>query len=221
MDIKITQKACFEIHITVDHNQLYLFTLFCCQHGYTKDFAIGPWLYPHEQSPEGSNQQLMLTKTVNDTLVNAIKIGQNLCDQLTQFGINVQRLKLEVPAKSKFTKTYLQECPMSTVGTGYFEFHFKVQVISESESDKITNISKKHLASFSYNAFSKKPGNVLTTLRTRAAGFDEALKSRELYINDLESCGLFICKDPSGTHYEFVVHDTNYALDDGFVPRLC
>ncbi len=214
-------KSYFEIHITVDSNDMYYFMLFCNEHNCSYDYAVGPYLFEDKVNNLGSNNQLMYTKTINATYEEAIVTAKSTKKELEAYGVKVVRVKLEVPANHNFVHKFADLHPKygKDKDIGYFEFHFKVTVTNKEEHGKMCDISKKHDVSFSYNAFGRTKDKVLVAQRVRVHpdSYDKALKLRQKYIDDLVENGLNIETNGSGVHYEFVVYDDNKELDNGFV----
>ena len=214
---RIVDKGVFEIHITVDEKDIFPFQLFCNENRYESDFAVGPWIEPQNVIPGSSNTQLMLTHMYSGTFKEALKKSDSIAINLKKYGINVKRQKIEIPANSKLVHEFINEL-FHHIHIGYFEFHFKVQLTSQEQFKKLLELSRKHESSFSYNAFGKTKEKVLMTMRVKSSSFESAQEYRKKFIEILEEEGFLVNRSGSGTHYEYVVLDTNFNLDSGFVP---
>lgn len=214
----------FELHITVDENQIFKMMRVCNEHKFDLDFAVGPVLYDVKDKTElaVANQQLMLTKIIRATFANAIARAEEIAFILRDNEIQIVRTKLEVPARHRdlnLLREYLdEECPVYMSHAGYFEFHFKVLLETLDQEERLKEVTLRHNASYSYNAFGSTKNKILTAQRVRTEKFEDALNERNVYISDLQDAGLCVDTSGSGVHYEYVVYDDNPYLDDGFVP---
>jgi hypothetical protein len=214
----------FEIHVTVDASQLFLFQLFCNEHGYGADYAIGEFLY-NECEENGSNQQLMLTRMVRSTYESVIIEAKGLKKKLTEYGIDVVRVKIEIPANCKHIDSMRNLIEVERVNNednhiGYFEFHFKVDVETMDQKETMDEVTLRHRSSHSYNMLGSTKNKVLVAQRIRTDDYADALAARQEYIDDLKEEGLLVHDSGKGVHYEYVVYDDNPGLDDNFVVTM-
>jgi hypothetical protein len=195
--------------------------MFCNEHEFDADYAIGEFMYD-EYDTNGSNQQLMVTRKIRSNYNDVIDTANGIKRSLLDYGLNVVRVKIEIPANCKgigaMRKLIEQDRVNNDHGRiGYFEFHFKVDLSCTDDNEKLAVVSKKHRSAYSYNMLGSTSDKVLVAQRIYAEDYSDALNARQLYIDDLVDAGLVVYPNGKGVHYEYVVYDDNPGLDDNFV----
>jgi hypothetical protein len=224
----ISLKGSFEIHITTDHTapDAYVKLLSFCQSSQErKELKV-----IYAVSSVG-NHQLMISKFIcKDHEKYAVQYANELASDMTQFGLQVIRLKVEFhnARGTPMTKTeyyrfseYLKENYNET--KPYFEFHVKVMsnsnfLKSNSNVDLDFKTLEHDVSAFtgvaiSYNLCSRnlKP---LLTIRIYDVGFISAQKYKDRVLDTLKAFGYVF---ETAIQQEFSILDTEPSLDYGWL----
>ncbi|GAA4983703.1 hypothetical protein HD597_000228 [Nonomuraea thailandensis] len=156
--------------------------------------------------------QPMLTFTGRGTLTGQRAAAARSAARLRAEGFAVVRVKTEaapwnedVPQSTR-EATALSEC--------YFEHHAKVAV--RDEPGALATITGRHSAHVSRNArriHGDGSHERFVTQRCRNVGLPEARRRFEELLAELKSAGLAVLE----AEQEFVVHDDNPGLDNGWI----
>lgn len=201
----------FDVHITVDETSLYDVQQFANQNNINLAFAVGK---------KGVHcRQLMTSQHIDGKAVEVLIKAKALALKMQEAGIKVLRVKLEALAGTEKTQSAMEKFraleEFKQICYAY-EFHYKVQIDTKEQQVVFERLCDENYVSYAINALSaKKKKYPLISQRIRG-NYDKALEHRATFRKKLEQAGLTILLD--GTHYEAIIYDSNYALDEGFVP---
>ncbi len=202
----------YDLHITVDEKQLYDVMLFSHCENIHLAFAVGN---------KGKHcMQLMTSQHVNATATEVYAKAVETVKKMQQRGIVVKRVKIEALANADAMKLAIKEFMRTEEylkNVKYaFEFHYKVAIDSFQQQEILEALCANHSVSYAVNALSKSnPKYPLISQRVRG-DYERALVQREMFRKILNESGVTCLSD--GTHYEAIIYDSNYGLDEGFVP---
>lgn len=162
----------------------------------------------------GANpSQRMLTQHFRGSLTEALVSAQARCQQLTGAGFPVTRLKLEaapwntgIPQDAHAATAFPAHC--------HFEHHLKLLLDSEEALDALRAQVEPHQAHLSRNARrTRSDGQHERFVTQRCYGVGQSVARARLAALTEALIGFTILE----TEEEFVVHDSNLALDQGWL----
>lgn len=159
--------------------------------------------------------QPMMTRHGVGTLKAELRKAAALCRECQSAGFQVSRVKLEVaPSNQDVPQTPVQA--QSYSGRRYFEHHIKLLLPAEANLSALEAAVKPHGAHLSRNARRVRGDGQqerFVTQRCKSVGRHEANHSFGQLLQTLEDLGFPILE----TEAEFVVFDSNLALDAGWL----
>jgi hypothetical protein len=162
-----------------------------------------------------SKSQPMLTRRGRGNFADELKIANNLSQELNAENFPVVRIKIEAAP-------WNQGVPQSDVEAlahpidRYFEHHVKLLLESSTDILPLRELAKQHSAHLSLNALQIRLDGYqerFVTQRCMGVGRIEAKKQLQLLLDSIESCGY----RSIDIEAEFVVYDSNLALDFGWI----
>jgi hypothetical protein len=159
-------------------------------------------------------QQPMLTYRGSGTLDAQLSLAQERVRMLRREGWETARAKIEaapgnadIPQNAEEAGALPPEC--------YFEHHVKLVLADEADLDALRQFGARYAAHLSRNARRTVSGGRherFLTQRARRVGHPEAGRRLEALLAGLDQVG----HRPVEVEREFVVHDSNPSLDDGW-----
>jgi hypothetical protein len=162
-----------------------------------------------------SRSQPMLTRRGRGNFADELKIANNLSQDLNAENFPVVRIKIEAAPGN-------QGVPQSDVEAlahpidRYFEHHVKLLLESSTDILPLQELAREHSAHLSRNALQIRLDGYqerFVTQRCMNVGRIEAKKQLQLLLDAIESCGY----RSIDLEAEFVVYDSNIALDLGWI----
>ena len=159
--------------------------------------------------------QPMLTHWGKGSLSQQKAIAESLCQDLTSAGFTVTRLKMEGSPEN-------EDVPQSPMDAArhplerHFEHHLKLLLTPAADISSLTDIAQQHHAHLSRNALRTRSDAYqerFVTQRCCGVGLPEARQQLEALVTALTIQGYRILE----VEQEFVVYDTNLALDAGWL----
>ncbi len=200
----------FEVHITVAaDSDLTSFELWCCQQGFKFVHII--LAQGHE-----ANQPMVTWRHSHSQLSQMIEAAQLRCQQLSERGIEVTRLKIEAdPQNEQVPLTDDQALAHSP--HNYFEHHIKIRRNSTSSLDTLSTWCQQNRAHLSRNARRRIEEDYeerFVTLRDYRVGWSTTAANLQQLVDGLIDLGQHIVEVES----EYSVYDSNLQLDAGWLP---
>lgn len=197
----------FDVHITVDENEIYRVNQFCELRKIALAYAIGL---------KGEHKQQLMTSTYKLTTDGQTVLADatQLANQMKESGIGIKRIKIEALAENPEVANFIQTLEYKTNNHYYYEFHYKVKILSDEDQNKLEKLCQEHHVSYAINFLSRNRRDPLISQRIRG-DYQKALLRRTAFQNALKSVDLEPLQD--GTHFEFVIYDDNPQLDQGMV----
>jgi hypothetical protein len=197
----------FDVHITVDENEIYLVNQFCELRKISLAYAIGL---------TGSNKQQLMTSTYKLTTDGRTVFNDatQLANQMKSAGIGIKRIKIEAIAENPEVVNFIKTAEYQNNNHYYYEFHYKVKILSDEDQKKLETACHEHHVAYAINFLSRNRRDPLISQRIRG-DYQKALVRRTVFQEALKSVGLESLQD--GTHFEFVIYDDNPQLDQGMV----
>ena len=158
--------------------------------------------------------QPMLTRHSRGTLTQEKANAAEISRQLTEAGFTVSRIKIEAAPTNADVPRSDAEAGVQT--DRYFEHHLKILLESDTDLMPLKQIAEQHAAHLSRNALKfREDGKQerFVTQRCFSAGSVTAHQQFELLLHALTTASYTLLK----TEAEFVVYDSNLALDDGWI----
>ena len=159
--------------------------------------------------------QPMLTRTARGTLSQALTEAAALRDALEADGFAVSRVKVEaapwnegVPASDDEGAAHPPE--------RYFEHHAKLLLDAGADLRELAALAQRHGAHLSHNALRRRDDGRherFVTQRCRGVGRDTATRKLDTLLRELKAEGYEVIE----VEQEFVVHDSDLALDAGWI----
>jgi hypothetical protein len=200
----------FETHITVrvsDSMEIARLQKWCID----RDLK-----FLHILLDKGTNiSQPMLTRRGRGNFDDELKIANNLDRVLTAEDFSIVRIKIEAAP-------WNQGVPHSDVealehhANRYFEHHVKLSIASTTDLLPLKKLAQQHSAHLSRNALQIRHDGCqerFVTQRCMNIGRIEAEKRLQILVDSIESLGYH----PIDIEAEFVVYDSNLALDRGWI----
>lgn len=162
-----------------------------------------------------SRSQPMLTRHGRGNFADELKIANSLSQELTAEKFPVVRIKIEAAPGN-------QDVPQSDVEAlahpidRYFEHHVKLLLEFSTDILPLQEIARQHSAHLSRNAVQIRLDGCqerFVTQRCMGVGRIEAKKQLQLLLDAIESCGY----GSIDLEQEFVIYDSNLALDLGWI----
>jgi len=194
----------FEIHISVDINDIHKFRMFTFNHKMKTIMAVSGYM----------ETQLMLSKYKNGTQTECIAKAMLIKQQIEESGIKVLRTKVESMGSNKGVP---ENENIDRKSYEYFEYHLKFSVADLEEYkmlDHLTTSFDKCTTFVSYNAVKKELVPLVTLRIVGSNGSIKANTIKDNFMNYLKSNGF---TSNEGIQYEFSVYDDNMRLDDFIV----
>jgi hypothetical protein len=161
--------------------------------------------------------QPMFTLHARATLPDALQTARRIQATLASAGLRVTRVKVEAPVANPGVPQTDAQAPPSQVPQ-YFEHHLKLLLpaLSPRHVDDLTQLAQRHDAHLSRNALRTRTDSLserFITQRCRGVGLLSANTALNALLNDLKIQGHI----PIDIEQEYVVHDSNIALDHGWL----
>ncbi len=199
-------KGAFETHITVEFHQIDRLQQWC---------AARELQLLHILLDRGATRsQPMLTRRGYGDLDGELKIANELAQALTNAGFGVVRIKLEAAPEN-------QDIPQSDSEARchsperYFEHHLKLRLSPTQDLRELAELASQHAAHLSRNALQRHDlfQERFVTQRCGGVGQSEANHRLNSLVKAIASAG----DRPIDIRTEFVVYDSNLALDRGWI----
>jgi len=194
----------FEIHLTIDRADAVLLRPF---------LEAGMSLLEIELPRGVEPSQPMLSwrrdGAAEDCLAEAADVGQ----RLDAAGLRVIRTKIEAAPSNTDVPRAAGPCPSGT----YFESHLKLLFPAAGTIEVAERLALAHGAHLSRNARRRRADGGeerFATLRERDAGHPAILRRTQALQEALAATGHVVLD----SEIEFVLHDSNCALDAGWLP---
>lgn len=193
-----------EIHITVHSDDLFALRMYCL------DTKTKPILAISEYGNQSI--QAMLSKYKCGKSSDIIQLAEEMAAQMTtKYNIRILRIKVE-------SMMHNEGVPLEENNENdrqyYFEFHFKVEIDSSINYQKVANICKTLNAHLSFNAFKKETIPLITLRLPASVGSIYAIKCKDNLVDLLKLNNIVVC---DGIQCEFSVYDSNVNLDKGWL----
>ena len=164
----------------------------------------------------GENRsQPMLTRRGRGNFADQLKIARNLSQILVAEGFDVVRIKIEATPWNHGVPSSDIEA-LAHHSTRYFEHHVKLSIASTTDLLPLTELTHRHSAHLSRNALPMRHDGCqerFVTQRCMNVGRIEAEQRLQILVVAIESLGY----QPIDIISEFVVYDSNLALDRGWI----
>jgi Nucleotidyl transferase AbiEii toxin, Type IV TA system len=197
----------FETHVTVATGQAERLAAFAAEHG-LKFLQI--------ELDRGENtSQPMLTLHGSGTLTEQLATVRGWCSRLRAAGIEPVRSKIEATPWSAGVPQEDQDARAEPADR-YFEHHVKLRLPTGADLLPITALVEPHGARLSRNARKRSAdGSEVRFVNQRCHGVGRSTASRRLDA----LIGALREHDIVSVEQEYVVHDDNLRLDDGWLSR--
>ncbi len=199
----------FEIHLTVDAAQAAA----CADVLSRFADARGMQLLQIELPRGAVTAQPMLSWRRDGVLADCLAQIDDVERVLAGHGIRVVRTKVEAAPSNAGVPQAGDVCPAGT----YFESHLKLLLGSDADVGVVTELAIAHGAHVSRNARRTRGGGCqerFVTLRITRGG----LPGMKMRLQALQDALTPMVRAVLDTEIEFVVHDSNRALDAGWLP---
>jgi hypothetical protein len=159
--------------------------------------------------------QPMLTRRGQGVLSRELARALELSDELSRDGFVVVRIKIEAMPCN-------QDIPQSDADaeshspTLYFEHHIKLAIDANTDLSALVALVQRHSANLSRNAFKMRSDGQeerFVTQRCRSVGRATARLRLDALLSALATDGYQVLR----IEEEFVVHDSNIAIDAGWL----
>ena len=226
----INIKGLYEIHITVDMENLFNLWKYVDEHPGTKLILA--------VSKEGSfKHQYMISKWKNGTYEQVLAKMRTIEEDMKSYDINLVRSKIEsmahnkgVPETEEEMTEYLKNTLVDSeirseqlVGKPYFEYHAKIDLNKKSIDDLETVLNGNYLTSNDklgddtyFNASVNICGSkkYLITIRIYNHGRTYSEKQKDIVLDYIKEQGYII---DIAIQQEFSVYDDNDSIDIGWL----
>jgi hypothetical protein len=166
-----------------------------------------------ELSSGHAPSQPMLTFWGDDSLDLQLRRAKAIQQELEQLDIQVVRIKTECIFPGEFVPPL--GCTKPEESNQYFECHVKLRLKSGADLDRLRSVVMPHQAHVSWNAiktFKDGESERFVTLRSYHCTCETAQLSQLELAASLRQNGFNIVE----TESEFVLYDSNFALDTGW-----
>jgi hypothetical protein len=156
--------------------------------------------------------QPMLTRRAHGTLSKELASASKLCNALNDEGFHVTRIKIEAALSN-------QEIPRTraeVLSLNYFEHHVKVLLRSSADLLALAELAVRHSAHLSRNALASRGDGCherFITQRCPSVGLDGAREQLDALLKAIVPSGHQVLD----VEEEYVVYDSNLAIDDGWI----
>ncbi|WP_229831462.1 nucleotidyl transferase AbiEii/AbiGii toxin family protein [Actinoplanes ianthinogenes] len=200
----------FETHLTVYPGQADGLAAFAAEHGVT---------FLHIELDRGTSMsQPMLTLHGSGTLTEQLATVHQWCHWLRVAGMDPIRSKIEAAPWAAGVPQH-DEAARDEPAYRYFEHHLKLRLpAGVADLIAITDLVEPHGARLSRNARQRSADGTETRFvnqRCHQVGRDTASQRLDRLVTALREAGHEIVS----VEQEYVVHDDNLRLDDGWLPR--
>ncbi|WIM98247.1 nucleotidyl transferase AbiEii/AbiGii toxin family protein [Actinoplanes oblitus] len=200
----------FETHLTVYPGQADGLAAFAAEHG--AEFL-------HIELDRGTTRsQPMLTLRGSGTLTEQLAIVRDWCHWLRVAGMDPIRSKIEAAPWADGVPGS-DEAARKEPAHRYFEHHVKLRLPARvADLIAITDLVEPHGARLSRNARKRSADGTETRFvnqRCSRVGRDTASRRLDRLVSSLREAG----HEVVSVEQEYVVHDDNLRLDDGWLPR--
>jgi hypothetical protein len=204
----------FETHITVSLNQ-----------NLTGIDRLQQWSGAHNLKflhillDRGDNiSQPMLTRRGRGNFDAELSIAERLAQELVAEDFAVVRIKIEAaPENDGIPQSDVEA--LAHPAHRYFEHHLKLAIASTTDLQPLRELAQAHSAHLSRNALQlREDGSQerFITQRCLGVGRSTAKQQLQILLDSIESLGY----TPIAIESEFVVYDSNLALDRGWIHDL-
>lgn len=160
--------------------------------------------------------QPMLTASDEGTLSEQYVAARHVVGRLRDAGFEAVRVKIEAAPWAG----WIPQNEVDAQGHGperYFEHHIKLRLAADDSLESLASLVTPHHAHVSWNARRALDQSRLherfVTQRCHGIGLPQATDRLTALVADLRGTGHHIV----GVEQEFVVHDSNIAVDDGWI----
>lgn len=162
-----------------------------------------------------TTSQPMLTRHGWGNFTNELRIGVDLCQALNAEGFSVVRIKIE-------TAPWNQGVPQSNAEAlnqshnRYFEHHIKLLLKPSADLVPLLELAKRNSAHLSRNVLQTRSDNYyerFVTQRCMVVGRIEAQQQLQKLLDAIADEEYSVIK----VEEEFVVHDSNLGIDQGWI----
>ncbi len=200
----------FETHITVNLPNIYGIERL-------QDWCLDRQLkFLHILLAEGVQvSQPMLTRRGWGDFADELQIATKLATALNRENFPVVRIKIESAPENRGVPQSNSEA-LTHPADRYFEHHVKLRLESELDLSSLQELVKRHSANLSRNAIRMRLDGFqdrFITQRCMGVGWIDAKKQLQILVAEIESSGY----NPIAIESEFVVYDSNLALDSGWI----
>ena len=200
----------FETHITVSLTNIYGIERL---QGWCLDRQLK---FLHILLAEGTQiSQPMLTRRGWGDFADELKIAENLVTALNSENFPVVRIKIEAAPENRGVPQS-DLAALAHPADRYFEHHVKLRLESDLDLSPLHELVKRHSANLSRNAIRLRLDGFhdrFVTQRCMGVGWVAAQRQLQLLVGAIESLGY----TPIAIASEFVVYDSNLALDRGWI----
>ncbi|AEV82777.1 hypothetical protein ACWT_1758 [Actinoplanes sp. SE50] len=200
----------FETHLTAGAGQVAALAAFAAEHGLT---------FLHIELDRGvTTSQPMLTLRGSGGLADRLDVAHQWCRRLREAGITPTRVKIEA---SPWTDGVPQhdEAAADQPAYRYFEHHLKLRLPpGMADLIALTDLVEPHGARLSRNALKRSADGAeirFVNQRCHRVGLASATSRLDRLVAALRDAG----HDIVSVEQEYVVHDDNLRIDDGWLPR--
>ncbi|WP_020474095.1 hypothetical protein [Zavarzinella formosa] len=161
--------------------------------------------------------QPMLTRRASGLVSEQMHAATELSRRLLADGIEVTRVKIEAAPWNRGVPQSDTEAVESHSGK-YFEHHVKLVLEATTDIPVLARLVEGHSAHLSRNAFRQRDdgrSERFVTQRCFQVGQVASRRSLEQLLAELRTQGYA----PLEIEEEFVVHDSNLAVDDGWIEK--
>ncbi|MEW4488143.1 hypothetical protein AB1L42_08680 [Thalassoglobus sp. JC818] len=160
--------------------------------------------------------QPMISFRGQGTLEAQLKRSQSVALQLAQNKFQVARTKIEL--ELPVAETQIELPPNRSFHKQYFEHHFKLLLPRETDFDQLSRFVKRNGGHLSLNARRHRDDGMqerFVTQRVYKAELSTSYKQFNQLIDVIHTEGIEIVE----SEHEFVLYDTNFELDSGWMER--
>jgi hypothetical protein len=165
-----------------------------------------------------SRSQPMLTRRGQGDFDDELEIATNLAKSLVVEDFPVIRIKIEAAHWNQGVPTSDAEA-IAHHANQYFEHHVKLSIESTADLLPLRELAIGHSAHLSRNALQTRNDGFqerFITQRCMNMGRSKSTKQLQILVDEIESLGYI----PIDIEAEFVVYDSNLALDFGWIHDL-
>jgi hypothetical protein len=159
--------------------------------------------------------QPMLTRRGRRNFADELKIANHLAEDLNAEDFPVIRIKIEAAPWNQGVPTSDAEA-LANHANRYFEHHVRLSIEPTTDLQPLRELAQTHSAHLSRNALQLGCNGCqerFITQRCMGVGRSEAEKRLQILVDSIESLGY----TPIDIEAEFVVYDSNFALDNGWI----